>query len=74
MTRSNGSARSPWCDGNIGMFGVSYPGLTQTQSAPLRSPYVKGIVPIASQQDNFGHRPGGALGLHASPLLWHHRR
>ena len=56
----------PWCDGNIGMFGVSYPGFTQTQPAPLRSPYVKGIVPIASQQDNFGYRPGGALGLHSA--------
>ena len=56
----------PWCDGNIGMFGVSYPGFTQTQPAPLRSPYVKGIVPIASQQDNFGYRPGGALALHSS--------
>ena len=55
-----------WCDGNIGMFGISYPGFTQTQPAPLRSPYVKGIVPIASQQDNFGYRPGGALGLHSS--------
>ena len=57
----------PWCDGNIGMFGVSYLGFTQTQPAPLRSPYVKGIVPIASQQDNFGHiYKNGALGLHAS--------
>ena len=57
----------PWCDGNIGMFGVSYLGFTQTQPAPLRSPYVKGLVPIASQQDNFGHiYKNGALGLHAS--------
>ena len=56
----------PWCDGNVGMFGVSYPGFAQTQTAPLRSPYVKGIVPIASQQDNFGYRPGGALALHSS--------
>ena len=56
-----------WCDGNIGMFGVSYLGFTQTQPAPLRSPYVKGIVPTASQQDNFGHiYKNGALGLHAS--------
>jgi hypothetical protein len=57
----------PWCDGNIGAFGVSYVGFTQTQPALQRSPYVKGIVPIASQQDNYGHiYKDGALALHAT--------
>ena len=57
----------PWCDGNIGMFGASYLGFTQTQPATLRSPFVKALVPIASQQDNYGHiYKDGALGLHAS--------
>ena len=55
----------PWCDGNIGTFGVSYLGFTQTQPAPLRSPYVKALVPVASQQDNYGSiYKDGALGLH----------
>ena len=44
-----------WCDGNIGTFGSSYVGFTQTQTAPLRSRYLKALVPVASQQDNFGH-------------------
>ena len=56
-----------WCDGNVGTFGVSYVGFTQTVSALQRSPYLKGIAPIASQQDNFGHfYVDGALQLHVA--------
>ena len=62
--------RQPWCDGNIGTFGVSYPGFTQTQPAPLQSPYVTALVPIASRQDMYGHvYEGGALSLHTSLFL-----
>ncbi len=57
----------PWCDGNVGMFGISYVGFTQTLPATLRSPYLKALVPIASQQDNFGHfYVDGALQLHVA--------
>ena len=37
-----------WCDGNIGTFGLSYPGFTQSLPATLRSSYLKAIAPIAS--------------------------
>ncbi|MCI0851836.1 MAG: CocE/NonD family hydrolase [Chloroflexi bacterium] len=47
--------RQSWCDGNIGTFGLSYPGFTQTLPASLRSKYLKAVAPIASQQDNYGH-------------------
>jgi putative CocE/NonD family hydrolase len=47
--------RQPWCDGQIGTFGVSYPGFTQTCPAPNGSKHLKALVPIASQQDNYGH-------------------
>ena len=57
----------PWCDGNIGTFGGSYMGFTQSMTAPLRSRYLKALVPVASQQDNFGHwRVDGALQLHVA--------
>ena len=57
----------PWCDGNIGTFGGSQMGFTQTMTAPLRSRYLKALVPTASQQDNFGHwRIDGALQLHVA--------
>lgn len=54
--------RQPWCDGQVATFGVSYPGFTQTLPATLRSPSLKALVPIASQQDNWGHhRVSGAI-------------
>ena len=54
----------PWCDGNVGTFGISYPGFTQLLPAPLRSPYVKALVPVAHQEDNYGHlRSNGVLQL-----------
>jgi len=45
----------PWCNGRIGTFGISYVGFTQILPAPLRSPHLKALVPIANQEDNFGH-------------------
>jgi putative CocE/NonD family hydrolase len=45
-----------WCSGEIGTFGVSYPGFTQTCAAPNGSKHLKALVPIASQQDNYGHQ------------------
>ncbi len=46
--------RQSWCDGNIGMYGSSYPGFTQLLPAPFRSEFVKAVVPIAAQSDNYG--------------------
>ena len=54
--------QQPWCDGQVATFGVSYPGFTQTLPATLRSSHLKALVPIASQQDNWGHhRVAGAI-------------
>jgi hypothetical protein len=54
----------PWCDGHIGTFGVSYPGFTQILPAPFRHPAVQALVPIAHQEDNYGHlRYNGVLQL-----------
>ena len=60
----------PWCDGNLGTFGISYVGFTQTLPATQRSPYLKALAPIASQQDNFGHfYVDGALQLHVAMFI-----
>ena len=61
-----------WCDGTIGTFGASYPGFTQILPAPLRSPYAKALVPIANQEDNYGHmRYNGVLQLqNAMNFIW----
>ncbi|MDP7133598.1 MAG: CocE/NonD family hydrolase [Planctomycetota bacterium] len=56
--------QQPWSDGNIGTFGVSYPGFTQLLPAHLQSKHLKAMVPIANQEDNYGHlRYNGVLQL-----------
>ncbi len=47
--------KQSWCDGNIGMFGLSYVGFTQVQTAPLASKHLKCLIPEGHQEDNFGH-------------------
>ena len=57
-------AEQPWCDGNVGMFGRSYVGFTQILPAVFRCPCVKALVPVANQEDNYGHmRVDGVLQL-----------
>lgn len=62
--------RQEWCDGQIGTFGLSYPGFTQTLPATLRSKYLKALVPIASQQDNYGHHRVDGVIHHAVSLFF----
>jgi len=53
-------ASRPWCDGNVGMFGASYPGTTQLMAASTRPPHLKAIFPRFALFDilNIG-LPGG---------------
>ena len=62
----------PWCDGHIGTFGISYPGFTQLLPAPLGSSFLEALVPIANQEDNYGHmRYNGVLQLqNAMNFIW----
>jgi len=41
----------PWCDGNVGMFGQSYVGLTQWQAAISGHPALKAIIPTVTAAD-----------------------
>lgn len=43
-------AEQDWCDGNVGMFGSSYLGLSQWLSAPLQNPHLKAMVPTFVSQ------------------------
>ncbi len=45
--------RQPWCDGNVGMFGISYLGFTQMHPAPLASEGLKAILPIGATPDGY---------------------
>lgn len=40
--------KQPWCDGNLGMFGGSYLGITQYMAASTRHPALKAIFPTVA--------------------------
>jgi len=60
-----------WCDGNIGMAGSSYGGCVQWLSAPLRSKYLKAMVPRVMCTDYYQGlmHPGGAFQLNVM-MTW----
>jgi putative CocE/NonD family hydrolase len=62
-------ASQPFCDGNVGMFGLSYPGFVQTAAAAFAPPHLKAICPfMAPSQNPFGARQTHTL--HMSHLFW----
>ena len=57
-------AAQPWCDGAVGMWGISYGGFTSIQVAKLRPPHLRAIVPIQATDDRYlsdVHYIGGCL-------------
>ena len=44
-------ADQPWCDGNVGMIGISYFAMTQLEAAVERPPHLKAIFPVAVTAD-----------------------
>ncbi|MFH1950388.1 MAG: CocE/NonD family hydrolase [Pseudomonadota bacterium] len=57
-----GIARQPWCDGNVGMLGGSYLGMSQYYVAAQRPPHLKCITPIDASTDlyrDFVYQGGG---------------
>jgi uncharacterized protein len=47
-------ASQPWCDGNVGMLGGSYLGITQLMAASTRPPHLKAIFPMVALFDLYG--------------------
>jgi uncharacterized protein len=45
------AAAQPWCDGNIGMIGISYFAMTQLEAAVEKPPHLKAIFPVAVTAD-----------------------
>jgi uncharacterized protein len=59
-----------WCDGNLGMWGISWGGFSALQTAMLRPPQLKAIVAMHATHDRFAcdvHYTGGSL--HAAEQL-----
>jgi putative CocE/NonD family hydrolase len=55
-------ASQPWCDGNIGMAGGSYLGITQLMAAGTKPPHLKAIFPAMALFDIYAVAyPGGVF-------------
>jgi predicted acyl esterase len=57
-------ARQPWCDGNIGMVGISWFGMNQVVAAMTQPPHLKAIFPYDPHSSLFYFRdfyPGGVI-------------
>ena len=47
------AAAQPWCDGNVGMLGISYFAMTQLTAAVTQPPHLKAIFPVAATDDPY---------------------
>ncbi len=59
-------AKQPWCNGAIGMRGISWGGFSTLQTAMRRPPALKAIMPMACSDRRYtddAHYVGGCLGL-----------
>lgn len=57
-------ASRPWCDGNVGMFGLSWGGFAALQAAARRPPALKAVVGVCATDDTYTdnlHYMGGCL-------------
>jgi putative CocE/NonD family hydrolase len=55
-------AAQDWCNGNVGMWGMSYGGFTSIQVAKLQPPHLKAIVAVYATDDRYiedSHYMGG---------------
>ncbi|MFI5291240.1 MAG: CocE/NonD family hydrolase [Candidatus Limnocylindrales bacterium] len=62
----------PWCDGTLGMFGISWGGFAALQAAMRRPPGLKAIVPVGATHDRHAldvHYIGGTLHVNES-VTW----
>ncbi len=57
-------AAQPWCDGGVGMMGISWGGFNALQVAARRPPALKAIITLCSSDDRYAddaHYMGGCL-------------
>ncbi|HSR57555.1 MAG TPA: CocE/NonD family hydrolase [Candidatus Binataceae bacterium] len=65
-------ARQKWCDGNVGMWGLSYGGISSLKVAAENPPHLKAIVPIQGSADIYRDyiAPGGCRSCLGSYGAW----
>ncbi|MCY4031247.1 MAG: CocE/NonD family hydrolase [Hyphomicrobiales bacterium] len=57
-------AKQPWCNGHVGMMGISWGGFNSLQIAALQPPSLKAIIAVAATDDRYAddvHYKGGCL-------------
>ncbi len=57
-------ASQPWCDGKVGMIGISWGGFNGLQIAAMQPPELKAVITVASTDDRYAddvHYMGGCL-------------
>jgi len=57
-------AAQGWCNGNVGMWGISWGGFTSIQVAMLRPPHLRAILPMYATDDRYlddVHLRGGCV-------------
>lgn len=57
-------AAQPWCNGNVGMIGISWGGFNGLQIAALQPPELKAVITVCSTDDRYAddvHYMGGCL-------------
>ncbi|RDD62866.1 CocE/NonD family hydrolase [Ferruginivarius sediminum] len=57
-------ATQPWCDGRVGMIGISWGGFNGLQIAALQSPELRAVITVCSSDDRYTddvHYMGGCL-------------
>lgn len=47
------AATQPWCDGNVGMVGISAFAIAQFQAAVERPPHLRAVFPVAATLDSY---------------------
>lgn len=65
-------ARQKWCDGNVGMWGLSYGGISSLKVAAEKPPHLKAIVPMQGSVDIYRDylHPGGCRACLGSFGAW----
>lgn len=64
-------AAQPWCNGSVGMMGISWGGFNSLQVAALRPPALKAVISIASTVDRYNDDIHYKNGCHlAAQLGW----
>nr|WP_316655094.1 CocE/NonD family hydrolase [uncultured Gellertiella sp.] len=62
-------AAQPWCNGSVGMMGISWGGFNCLQVAALRPPALKAIISLASTVDRYNDDIHYKNGCHLSAQL-----